>query len=58
MSDDGMTVKPAVATPVTAQAARPQLEQAAAPVVQPQAKPKQADAAWTSRRSRSSSRAS
>ena len=45
MSDDGMTVKPAVATPVTAQAARPQPEKAAAPVVQPQAKPKQAEAA-------------
>ena len=41
MSDDGMTVKPAVATPATAQSARPQPQQAAAPVVQRQEKPKQ-----------------
>jgi flagellar protein FlaG len=40
MSDDGMTVKPAVATPATAQSTRPQPQQAAAPVVQPQEKPK------------------
>ena len=42
MSDDGMTVRRAVATPVvTAQSARPQPEQAAAPIVQQHARPKQ-----------------
>ena len=41
MSDDGMTVKPAVAIPVTAQSARPQPEQAAAPAAPAQARPKQ-----------------
>jgi flagellar protein FlaG len=41
MSDDGMTVKPAVALPATAQSARPQPQQAAAPVAQPHEEPKQ-----------------
>jgi flagellar protein FlaG len=41
MSDDGMTVKPAVAIPATAQSARPQPEQAAVSVVQEQARPRQ-----------------
>jgi flagellar protein FlaG len=42
MSDDGMTVKPAVTRAVTAQSARPQPEQAAAaPAVQAPAQQKQ-----------------
>jgi flagellar protein FlaG len=41
MSGDGMTVKPAVAIAATAQSARPQPEQAAAPAVPAPAKPKQ-----------------
>jgi flagellar protein FlaG len=42
MSDDGMTVRPPVAVTQPVQSTRPQPEQAAAPAVQPAAKPKQA----------------
>jgi flagellar protein FlaG len=41
MSDDGMTVKPAVTAPQPVRSARPQPEQVAAPVVPAHAKPKQ-----------------
>jgi flagellar protein FlaG len=41
MSTDGMTVRPGVAAPVTAQSVRPQPQQAAAPAVQVHAAAKQ-----------------
>jgi flagellar protein FlaG len=41
MSDDAMTVRPPVAVTQPVQSARPQPEQAPAPAVQEQAKPKQ-----------------